>query len=456
MDDELSSLGCNVIACGPGQHISLVEHKAKLVKQRRRCHLHHVPFAIPMLMEMFLVYHCVGTLNFMPTATRGDHVAPQVDFFGRKLDSARDVRFVWGDLCQAFNTDNIITNSDKARTDTCVLLLSTGNLNGSVKMLNLASWRIVTRDQWTVIPYDTTTIQMITARALKDEVSLSSKQREAYRAKDAVFRRVYQPLGDLTDYEEVPAMVLPTESPPVLHQEASVESPEEETQDLPSPVIDQPESPPEDSSDQRGVSTPDASSAKDSTPILPPTSVQQATVLPPVPLVPPPTTAPPTVVAPAANLQPVPTASTTKPPAPVHGYNLRERKTPRISESMGPKSRKAATLLASQHPTGALSFAARARFYNHSKRAHSFAAHKKDIIAHITPRQALKKDYLRSAAIKSMLGEISGLVDKSCFEGVHLSELSESEVKKIIRSSMFLKEKYKADGEFDARSSRHA
>jgi hypothetical protein len=93
-------------------------------------------------------------------------------------------------------------------------------------MLNLASWRIVTRDQWTVIPYDTTTIQMITARALKDEVSLSSKQREAYRAKDAVFRRVYQPLGDLTDYEEAPAMVLPTESPPVLHQEASVESPE--------------------------------------------------------------------------------------------------------------------------------------------------------------------------------------------------------------------------------------
>jgi hypothetical protein len=57
MDDELSSLGCNVNACGPGQPISLVEHKAKLVKQRRRCHLHHVPFAIPMLMEMFLVYH---------------------------------------------------------------------------------------------------------------------------------------------------------------------------------------------------------------------------------------------------------------------------------------------------------------------------------------------------------------------------------------------------------------
>jgi hypothetical protein len=406
MEDELSSLGCNVIACGPGQHIALVEHKAKLVKQRRRCHLHHVPFAIPMLLEMYLVYHCVYTLNCMPTATRGDHVAPQVDFLGRKLDSARDVRFVWGDLCQAFNTDNTITNSDKARTDTCVMLLSTGNLNGSVKMVNLASWRIVTRDQWKVIPYDTTTIQMLTSRALKDEVSLSSKQREAYRAKDAVFRRVYQPLGDLTDFEERPAMVVPTESPPVLHREAAVKSPAEETQDRPSHVLDQPDPTPVVTGDQRGESTPAEPGTSDSTPITQP-SIPQATVpnspVKAVPLVPSTTTAPPTVVASEVTVHPVPTVTATaaEPPVPVPRYNLRERKNPRITESMGPKSRK--TDKAHQHPKGALGFAARARFYNHSKRAHAFAAHKKDIISHITPRQALKRSYLRSAAIKSML-----------------------------------------------------
>ena len=227
LDSELSALGCHVIPCGPGQHIALVEHKAKLVKQRRRCHLHHVPFAIPLLMEMYLIYHCVFTLNCMPTATRGDHVAPAVDFLGRKLDSERDLRFVWGDLCQAYNTDNTITNSDRARTDTCVLLLSTGNLNGSVKMMNLSTWRIITRDQWTVIPYDEPTLMMITAKALKDEVSLTTRQRQAYRAKDAIFRRVYQPLSDSLDYEEPAAMVMPEEAPPVLHRAAPVDLPEE-------------------------------------------------------------------------------------------------------------------------------------------------------------------------------------------------------------------------------------
>ena len=457
MEDELSNLGCNVIACGPGQHVALVENRAKLVKQRRRCHLHHVPFAIPMLLEMYLVYHCVYTLNCMPTATRGDHVAPQVDFLGRKLDSARDVRFVWGDLCEAHNPDNIITNSDRARTDTCVLLLSTGNLNGSVKMLSLATWRVVTRDQWTVIPYDTTTLQQLTARALKDEVSLSTKQREAYRAKDAVFRRVYQPLSDQLDFDEPPAMVMPTESPPVLHREAVVESPAEETQDRPSPVIDQPVD--NHTGDQRGVSTPDESGARDS---IPTPRIQQANDVPtttvePVPLVTPPTTTAPSVVAPEATMQPAPIATATASPPPseqVPRYNLRERKTPRITESMGPKSRKTATLLAAQHPRRAISFATRARFFARSKRSSAFAAQKKDIISHITPRQALKKSYLRCAAIKSMIGEISGLVDKGCFEGVHRSSLTESQLKKIIRSSMFLKEKYKADGEFEKLKAR--
>jgi hypothetical protein len=397
----------------------------------------------------------------MPTATRGDHVAPQVDFLGRKLDSARDVRFVWGDLCQAFNPDNIITNSDKARTDTCVLLLSTGNLNGSVKMLSLATWRIVTRDQWKVIPYDPTTIQMLTSRALKDEVSLSTKQREAYRAKDAVFRRVYQPLGTTHDYEEPPAMVLPTESPPVLHREAVVESPAEETQDRPSPVIDQSVSASTNTDDQRSVSTPAAAGISDSTPPPRIEQVKDVSEPPvpshtavPVPLAPPPAIAP-SVVVPEVPVRPAPPAvDSAPPPAPVPRYNMRERKTPRITETMRPKSRKAATLLASNRPRRAMSFATRARFYAHSKRAHSFATQKKDIISHITPRQALKKKYLRTAAIKSMLVEISGLVDKSCFEGVHVSTLTDSQTKKIIRSSMFLKEKYKADGEFEKLKAR--
>ena len=450
MESELSTMGITVNACGPGQHIALVEHKAKLVKQRRRCHIHHVPFALPFLMEMFLVYHCVYTLNCMPTSTRGDHVAPKVDFLGRKLDSARDLRFVWGDLCQAHNPDNIITNSDKARTDACVLLLSTGNLNGSVKMLNLASWRVVTRDQWTVTPYDETTIQMITARALKDEVSLTTKQREAYRAKDAVFRRVYQPLSDRLDFEEPAAMVMPTESPPVLHQEAVVESPEEETQGRASPVTNHDQSVDEPTADQRGVIASHEPTTLSRVPAKPtPSSNTPTSSTVPVqtpaehapPVVQPTTTAAPPVQ--EAAKQPTPTAVSTPKVPQQHSYNLRPRKNPRITQT-----------LAAGHPARTISFATRARFFNRSKRVYALAAQKKDIISHITPRQALKKQHLRDAAIKSMISELKGLLDKGCFEGIHRKTLTHCQCKKIIQSSMFLKEKYKANGEFEKLKAR--
>jgi hypothetical protein len=56
------------------------------------------------------------------------------------------------------------------------------------------------------------------------------------------------------------------------------------------------------------------------------------------------------------------------------------------------------------------------------------------LLTSLQDRHSRKTTCDLSAAIKSMLGEISGLVEKSCFEGVHLSELAESEVKKIIRS----------------------
>jgi hypothetical protein len=435
LEGELSALGCHVIPCGPGQHIALVEHKAKLVKQRRRCHLHHVPFAIPLLMEMYLIYHCVFTLNCMPTATRGDHVAPAVDFLGRKLNSERDLRFVWGDLCQAYNTDNTITNSDRARTDTCVLLLSTGNLNGSVKMMNLSTWRIITRDQWTVIPYDEPTLMMITAKALKDEVALSTRQRQAYRAKDAIFRRVYQPLSDSLDYEEPPAMVMPAETPPVLHGAAPVDTPEEETHLRPSVVPDSSDVP---TDDQRGESEGVPPIPIVSSPVR--QSITDEHVSPPTDTVPEvEVTTEPSVSVPKPSEPAPPAPSPTKAAPPVQRYNLRHPK--RYPTTSLPSGK--AILLEPGDKRRILSFSTRASFFRRSKQVYVYATTKKDIINHITPRQALKKSHLRANAIESMISELRSLVKKESFSGIHISQLTEEQRKKIIRSSMFLKEKYK-------------
>lgn len=433
LNDELLEMGVITIPMGPGQHVALVEHKAKLVKQRRRCHIYHVPFAIPLIMEMYLVYHCVFTLNCMPTRTRGDSVAPAVDFLGRKLDSERDLRFVWGDLCQAHNTNNTITNGDAARTDTCVLLLSTGNLNGSVKMMNLSTWNIITRDQWTVIPYDQSTIMSITAKALKDDLSLSTKQRAAHGSKDAIFRRVHHIIDDDIG-DEPPAVVLPTEDPAVLHDAIPDESisddpdiepiTEHDEPDVapimehdnsaehivPSPVFDLSSS--DDSVHQRGVSD----SPADLTSEIEPHETVSDTVIPePVGVTESPIVDDPIPVPPAAD-----------PP----------RQSQRVRKP----------------PQRFLSFAARASFHRRYRKASAYCAVKKDIIDHITPRKALRK--FRGAAIKSIVKELSGILSKECFNGVDITTLNTKQKRKIIRSSMFLKEKYLADGSFEKLKSR--
>jgi hypothetical protein len=220
IEDEIEALGISVLRCGPGQHVALVEHKIKIVKRQRRCHIYHVPFALTLVFELFLMLHCVWTLNFMPTSTRNDHIAPFVDFAGRKIDRKRDVRFIWGDLCHAVDPNLLVTNGDAPRTNLCVLLLSTGNLNGSVQMMNLATWQIITRDKWTVIPYDQVTIQLITAKALSEELALPPAQLKARRAKSAVFRRVHGAMPD--DIEEEPSVdiPLPQEATPKLHGHA--------------------------------------------------------------------------------------------------------------------------------------------------------------------------------------------------------------------------------------------
>ena len=66
------------------------------------------------------------------------------------MDGAKDFRAGYGDYvqCTVANTDN----SMSARTEDCVVVLPTGNGTGTVKMLSLTTGRIVSRDQFKILP----------------------------------------------------------------------------------------------------------------------------------------------------------------------------------------------------------------------------------------------------------------------------------------------------------------
>ena len=444
--DEIQHLGIAVNPNGPGQHVALIEHKAKILKERRRCHIHHVPFALPLVFELYLVKHCVFTINMMPTKTRGDNIAPAVDFFGRKLDSARDLRFVWGDLCQAFNPSNTVTNSDAARTDACVLLLSTGNLNGSVKMMNLASWTIVTRDQWKVIPYDQATIMQITAKAMADEVSLTAKQREAHRAKDAIFRRVHTEIvGNAGDDNIVN---VPDENPIILHDLAPTG-----LDDLPVDISD-------DTQDQRGDTQslcrqdsggeddPDDQNIghfddcheslprEDLTPVAQETEISAVIQDTPPSVEPDPL--PTNIPEPEENAMAI-----------VEG--VVEEESP-VEESEAASESRYNLRHPKRYPTSSVFATVFANFHVHAMPKSLYSTQKMDTISHMSAAKALK--HMRGPAVKAIVKELTALCAKEAWVAVHVASLTTGQRRKIIRSSMFLKEKYLANGEFEKLKAR--
>jgi len=195
-------------------------------------------------------------------------------------------------------------------------------------------------EQGQSVPAEAPSVQL-TPRAPCYPQAYFQDQCEACR-EGAVFRRVYEP----------PPRPCPLKllcPPPRGHCGVTCRR-----DPRPSPVFDQPDV--RDTGDQRGVSTPaDESGARDSTP---PPRIEQApddsVPTPPVvhvPLVPPATTAPSVAAPESPTTQAAPVAVAGTPPSEqVPRYHPRERKTPRIAESMKPKSRTTASLLASQHP----------------------------------------------------------------------------------------------------------
>ena len=429
LSGEIEALGCVMNPGGPGQHVPLVEHKAKLLKERRRCHIHHVPFALPFIFERYLISHCVFTLNIMPTKTRGDHIAPAADYFGRKIDTARDLRFTWGDLCHAHNPNNTVTNSDRARTDACVLLLSTGNLNGSVMMMNLATWTVVARDQWTVVPYDQTTLGQINSRALADDVSLSSQQRTAHRAKDAIFRRIHGSILGAPDDDDVG--LIPDENPPTMHEEAPMD-------DVVTPTV------PDDTAivvdDTPGDrQTVDQGGVDDhNTDILPRNDIQIDTQAPDTPAVDLPTTSTEPLETPSEVVAPVEPATVTD--------EVEE------DDLLEPNSTPTESRYNFRHPKRYPSSTVFASFHRRRRQRCLLAAHKPDIIAHMSAAKALKK--LRGSAIRAIVKELANMCDKSVWKAVDIKKLTTKQLRKIIRSSMFIKEKYRADGTFEKLKAR--
>ena len=107
---ELKMLGIVEIS-GAGGHVSRVERRIRIIKERVRAHMSHkLPYTLTNLGIAMLVLFCVSRINFQPSHSRNDGTSPRELFSGRRVEAKLDFRAGYEEYaqCTVPNTDNSI------------------------------------------------------------------------------------------------------------------------------------------------------------------------------------------------------------------------------------------------------------------------------------------------------------------------------------------------------------
>ena len=403
--------GIRVSIAGPGQHVSVVERMAQTVKSRHRCHELALPFVMTHTLIVWCMKFCMNCVNLQPSATSTDNVSPFEQFSGLKLDAKRDLRVAFGDyvLATVAETDN----SMLPRAEPCIALGGKLNPTGSVWMLSLKTYKIVTRDQFIIQPMPELVIAKITEVAARQ--GYSRGQDPTLEVPDVLEEELDDAL--LPDMMEIDGRAIEAE-PIELMDAAGAET-------LPPPagvsdLIRLPQSecpagprqlPPAPASPRQPPTAPDSSRQVPTALDSPPPGSRQLR---------------------SAFRQP-PQASALGQVSPVHrGVRWSQRLSARTMSEV---------LLARRRPDVS----------NAIVKKHTLSQSEgKDVRGYafkISVNAALREREEEARPV--IMAELQQMVDKKVWHAVHTFDLTAVERKAVIRSSMFLKDKYMASGMFD-------
>jgi hypothetical protein len=429
LEPDLNAGGIIVNPAGPGQHVPVVERKIKTVKERVRAIVNSLPYTLPESMMKWLIFYCISRLNMHPSNTMMDSTCPRENFSGRKINAATDLRGEFGEYVQAHTPPDPTTrNSMTPRTDGCIFLNSTGNLQGSAKFLNLNTGGVVTRDKWTALPIPQPVIDHLNRMAANQKRQIST---------DPTFR-IGATLEITSSEQESTAEGLELIQPPT-HQLTIMKS-HPEDYDSEGPQL------------QPLVSLAPAATASA-------TSVQNQEEVRNIPQDPPEetTTSAETIV------EEIPAEDTTTEEPPVEETLAPTPLTETSDEphddsstsSEPPVEHNIQYEVDTQYPVSIPEEATHSRYSFRSKRGEGWKEgpwKPKEFGFNITVKQAIKK--LGNKALKSIYAELKQMHEKNVWTPVSPKKVKTRHMIKVIRSSMFLKEKYTPTGEFDKLKAR--
>ena len=185
--EALAQGGISLEAAGSGSHVGVVEVQNKLLKEMFRGIRDQLRYRLPKFLYRYLVYYCANRRNMMPRSDSIDPTPPKEAFLGRKLDYKVDARIAFGDYVEVDAMPKQRNDATKARTMSAIALEPRGNLQGSNRFFVLVqqpdevpreskdstkkeknSYSFVIRDRWIEMPLNDMVIQRMNSIAYDD------------------------------------------------------------------------------------------------------------------------------------------------------------------------------------------------------------------------------------------------------------------------------------------------
>ena len=133
---------------GQNESVPQIERVIRTVKERVRGFIHTLPYRLPLRFLQYLLFFCVLRMNMTPTVAMSE--SPFEQLHGRKLDYKRNFKASFGDYVQAHR--NTVDNSMNTRADGGIALYDSGNIEGSWYIYNLNTNKLLKRNKLEVIP----------------------------------------------------------------------------------------------------------------------------------------------------------------------------------------------------------------------------------------------------------------------------------------------------------------
>lgn len=160
---------------GSGTHVADAEVEARLLKEKLRSMESTLPWPVPKRIVRWEVYGATAITNMFRRLDRGP--CPRVGFTGVKLDYKRDLRSDYGEYCEvSVASGSASGGKEAARSVSAISLCGSGNAKGSWWFFDIQTMKPFLADRWTALPTTDLVIERMNYIHDLDEVAFAKKR----------------------------------------------------------------------------------------------------------------------------------------------------------------------------------------------------------------------------------------------------------------------------------------